>query len=103
MLKIPTSPNYKDDDAVGDYGPCVVCGRDIKGKNPSFVHVHGGGMYAVTEEEAEGMNPQADCGFQPVGPDCLRKHPELKSYSQTAKELTTWGEDGNFDDFDKLY
>lgn len=79
-IKIPISPNYSYEGVSSDIGPCVVCGREVKTAR-YFVHEHNGGGLAVTEEEAEQMDEYADdMGLQPIGPDCLRKHPELKPY-----------------------
>ncbi len=71
-----------------DESPCVVCGRPVKlnGKQKT-VWVHMGGSHVVTLEEGEHLNATghqgADLGEQAVGNDCLRKHPELKTYVLT--------------------
>jgi hypothetical protein len=81
MQTIPESPNYKDCGVGGPHGPCIVCGREVKTQRPNFLRVHGGGIYAVTEDEAESMDRAGDCGLQPIGPECLRRYPELKPYA----------------------
>jgi hypothetical protein len=53
---------------------------------------HNGGSDAVTEEEGTKLNAEgregADLGNQPIGTDCLKKHPELKPYVwKIVKEL----------------
>lgn len=81
MIEIPTSPNFREPQQSG-HGPCIVCGRAVKSKRPSFVFVHCGGTHAVTEDEADNLDPRASLGFQPIGPECLRRFPELKPYSR---------------------
>lgn len=83
MITIPYHKDFqKNQEKAGDLLPCVVCGRGIKAKNPRMVHVHDGGASIVTEDEAAKLNPNADMCFFPIGPCCLRKHPELKPYIQ---------------------
>src|SRR5258706_7089060 len=65
----------------GEYPPCIVCGRGIKAANPAYVHVHCGGSHVVTEAHAATLSPGADLGFYPIGPCCLKKHPELRPYT----------------------
>jgi hypothetical protein len=85
MITIPHHPDYrKNQDKAGDLLPCVICGRGIKSENPKMVHVHNGGTSIVTEEEAKTLDPAADMYFFPIGPCCLRKHPEIKPYAHKA-------------------
>jgi hypothetical protein len=77
-----TPPDYhKNLERAGDLPTCAICGRGIKAKNPQSVHVHAGGAAIVTEEEAAILSAAADMGWFPIGPECLRKHPEIKPYA----------------------
>lgn len=81
MIKIPFHNDFhKNQENAGDLPPCVVCGRGIKAENPRMVHVHNGGVSLVADGEMTDLSPFADCGMFPIGPCCLRKHPELKPY-----------------------
>ena len=76
-----TPPDFhKNLEKAGDLPTCVICGRGIKSENPKMVHLHDGGAAIVTEAEAATMDPAADLCFYPIGPECLRKHPEIKNY-----------------------
>jgi hypothetical protein len=85
MINVPHHPNYhKNSDGMpGECLPCVVCGKPIKMDTARYtVHLHDGGSVLVTEAEAATMDPSADLGCYPIGADCLRRHPELRSYVQ---------------------
>lgn len=82
MLKLPVHASYgKNYLGVGEYDPCCVCGKAVKAPR-TYLHVHAGGAAVVTEDEARTLPANADLGMQPVGPECLREHPELKPYVQ---------------------
>ena len=75
------TPDYhKNMSKAGDLPTCIICGRGIKAVAPASVHVHGGGSLVVTEEEAATMSAAADVGIYPIGPECLKNHPEMKAY-----------------------
>lgn len=77
----PRTKNYhKNMSKAGDLPTCIICGRGIKVESPAAVRVHAGGAAVVTEEETAQMNASADLGVYPIGTDCLRRHPELKTY-----------------------
>lgn len=83
MIKIDRliPPNYhKNMEKAGDAPTCVICGRGITSANPRMVHVHCGGWTLVTEDEATHLDPAADMGLFPIGPECLRRHPEIRPY-----------------------
>lgn len=88
MVTIPTSERYSDNyDGVSRYeGPCVVCGKDMRpGPRLRYVHVHYGGDTAILPEElakAEAECPGGDLGMQPIGADCLARHPVLLPYAR---------------------
>jgi hypothetical protein len=64
------------------YSPCCVCGRAIKDGTAKMVHiVEGGSSLALPEEEAT-IDPSADLGCYPIGPECLKKHPEYRPYAR---------------------
>ncbi len=87
MIKRP-SGNYQDRDYEGTWYPCLICGRPIRSENPKMVRLWSGGGTIVTTEEAEKLLAEdnekwapGDMYYYPVGPECLRKHPELKPYA----------------------
>lgn len=84
MIAIPYSPNFTENmqrrNTNTDALPCAVCGKSVT--QPRYwVHVHCGGAYIVTEEEAAELDTAADMGFFPLGSDCRRKHLELRPYA----------------------
>lgn len=83
MLTIKSNPDYDKwaSKARGDYNPCIICGR-AAGKTAAFVRVHNGGSVVVTEQESATLNPMADMGMQPIGRNCLARHPEYLPYIQ---------------------
>lgn len=80
-IEIPRHDNYFDNYSRCKSGeaPCIVCGKGVKVER-YHIHEHHGGGVAVTEERAAQLDPAADLGCWPIGPDCLRKHPELKPF-----------------------
>lgn len=100
MIDIPRIKNYHDNsertNANGEGNcPCIVCGRAINMDRPHWmVYVHGGGSVIVTETEHTEMNranERGDLGCYPIGPECLRKHPDIKPYAIRVKP---WEPDG---------
>jgi hypothetical protein len=68
------------------YEPCIVCGRAVNvGKNHWRVRVHDGGSRIMHDTEADKLNElgfaASELGSHPIGPDCLKKHPEVKPYA----------------------
>jgi len=85
MIDIPFSPtrdaNLRRFPCTGSTAPCIVCGKPTP--NPKFMlHVHEGGITAVTEEESKQLGGSGDLGLQPLGGECRRKHPALAPYVQ---------------------
>lgn len=80
-IEIPTSEryhlNYDGVTKAGDAGPCCVCGKGVKEATATYVRVDFETDEAVTVEEAE---ERYDVAPQPIGSDCLRRHPELRPY-----------------------
>jgi hypothetical protein len=67
----------------GDATPCVVCGKGIRANKQRYmVHVVNGGGMAALPGEIEDGEP-GEMGWFPIGPDCLRSHPELAPYVTT--------------------
>jgi hypothetical protein len=62
--------------------PCAVCGRPThnNSKTRHWIHEHCGGGRAVTNEQAKELDSASDLGYQPIGADCWRKHPELHPF-----------------------
>lgn len=86
MLEIQTTRNFhRNMENAGDLHPCAICGKGVR--NPRYwVHIWYGNA-AVTEEEAAALRLQedrgdGDTGMYPIGPDCLRRHPEYRKYIQ---------------------
>lgn len=79
----------------GGFAPCVLCGRAINLKYPHhLIHeISGGGVALHPEDEDEyiaahgSAGDPGDCGGQPIGPDCLKQHPELKQFTVRAGGL----------------
>lgn len=84
-LTITSDPDYAQNDErrKPDTQPCAICGRAVTSARAKFVHIFYGNL-VVTEEEANLIYDEegngGDLGFFPVGPDCLKKHPELQKY-----------------------
>lgn len=88
MIGIPYHPKYHENlerTGNGEHQPCIVCGRGIKSEACHMVHVHRGGTHLVTEEEAAVLDGASDLGLYPIGPCCLRRHPEIKPYTRAAQ------------------
>lgn len=84
MIKVPET-NYKDYPGDGDF--CFLCGKPVNSK-AKMVRVIGGGSMIATTEEAEALiaedpaNEASDLYGKTIGPDCLRRHPEIKPYAR---------------------
>jgi len=81
MLKIIRNADYDKwkNRVKGDDAPCIICGRGA-GSNAPVVHVHNGGDSVVTDEEVATLDDAGDLGLQPIGRNCLKKHPEYLPY-----------------------
>ena len=64
----------------GDAFACIICG--LPAPAPKFYcHViDGGGTALHAEDEALYVPDGGDMLFLPVGPECLKKHPEMKPF-----------------------
>lgn len=68
----------------GDTYPCACCGLPVP-KPKFYVHmIHGGGVALHPDDEDIYIEDGGDMGLQPVGTDCLKRHPELKPFTQKA-------------------
>lgn len=90
MIVRPYHDNYHENSrrtgAMRDgHEPCTACGRAINVDQPHWrVYIHDGGDIIVTEaeyDEWETARSGAGLGTYPIGPDCLRKHSEVKPYA----------------------
>lgn len=91
MIDIPMNADFREQQertcykAGRSYQPCVVCGRAVR-EPRNMVHVHHGFATIVTEEESQELNKteweNGDMYLFPIGPDCLKLHPEIKPYVQ---------------------
>ncbi|TAM62228.1 hypothetical protein EPN52_00905 [bacterium] len=84
MIKIQRSVCYGKnyDGARGPKGaqqPCCLCGIGIHAPG-AYLHLHDGGGFAVTESEAMILSAAGDLGLHPIGPECIRRRPELAPY-----------------------
>lgn len=90
------SPQYtrNSHNTRGDDLPCVLCGKAVSDPPKYQVHLHQGGAFLVTEEEAQmlhekerGRNSFSDMGFYPVGVECYRRNPAIRPYvTEFARE-----------------
>jgi hypothetical protein len=86
MITIPRHPSYfknLEHSGNGDDPPCVVCGKGIKSANYKMVHMFWSTHLVTADEAVEIIAREGDggdMGGYPIGPNCLRQHPELKAY-----------------------
>ena len=83
MITVPTTAQFdinREKACPDGQAPCVVCGNPTRMDKAKTLHLHNGGWTAVTEAEAQTLDPAGDMGEWPIGPDCLRAHPELLPY-----------------------
>lgn len=65
-------------------GACIICGAPTK--KQLALHCVDGGPFALHPEDEERYTPDGgDLGIQYIGPDCLRKNPELKPFIRPLK------------------
>lgn len=73
-----SGPKYLENMTEGTRGnPCVLCGRSViacQGRAPFLRVADGGARFASSGEE---IAPEGDMGLYAIGPDCLRRHPDL--------------------------
>lgn len=86
MIEIPYTDDYKKNierHNFGDSLPCIVCGRPIKAERPAMLRIFWG-SHIVTDAEAEQIIAEegggGDLCYYPIGPDCLRKNPQVAPY-----------------------
>lgn len=79
-----SAPGYADQEArVGEYRPCVLCGRAMK--TPKwFLRVVDGGARFGHRAEPRG---QGEMDWYAVGPECLRQHPGLRDLAVPADAI----------------
>lgn len=84
IIYIPDHPrnskNFRGEIRDIHVGPCVICGRPVKKPGKYFVHVMDGGGSICTPDEDAFVDEAGDLGMQPIGSDCVRRHPELKPF-----------------------
>jgi hypothetical protein len=59
-----------------DFWPCIICELPVDSKKSMWIHVVDGGGNAAEPNEA--VAEAGDVGCHPIGPDCLRRQPQLK-------------------------
>lgn len=72
-----SGPKYLENMTAGTRGnPCVLCGRSVIAcaRLPFLRVADGGARFAAPGEE---VAPEGDMGLHVIGPDCLRRHPDL--------------------------
>lgn len=90
VFNIPSSPHY--DRNIKKHGhqcePCVVCGCPVTRPRYRLHCTDGATWIGLSTLECDpehcGNAGQSCMGFYAIGPDCLRKHPELKQYVFTT-------------------
>jgi hypothetical protein len=86
MIEIPFDPLFVENmnrTQSHGFNPCIICGR--KCKNPRYkVYVNSGFSHILTEDEFR--QDEGQMLLFPIGADCLRKHPEVRSYVQTLSD-----------------
>jgi len=92
MIEIP----YTDDHTTNsqrcgsDAYPCIVCGRAVKAAQPAMVRVFWGSHIVTDAEAAEIIAKEGyggDLCYYPIGPNCLRNHPEIKLYVKRHTDM----------------
>lgn len=65
-----------------DFQPCYICGRpvDTKSSRTRWLRVIDGGGTAA--EDGDTIDPAGDLLWHPVGADCFKGQPELRSASK---------------------
>ena len=83
-IKAPISPTFKD--AGGSNSEqCMVCGRKVNTLTAHAFHaINGGGYLLHPDDEYNYVYDGGDMCTQYVGPDCLRRYPQLKEYEHKA-------------------
>ncbi len=84
-MLIPTNRDRNARTCGDNEAPCVICNRPVKLlARTKMVWVHKGGSHVVTVDEGNRLNDAGeaggDLGGQPIGSDCLRRHPEIVPY-----------------------
>jgi hypothetical protein len=75
----PENLNRRD-----EFWPCIVCGLPIDGQKAKWIHVIDGGCRAA--EDGDEIDPGGDMYWHPIGPDCLRRQPQLKPVAKSRRE-----------------
>lgn len=65
---------------------CVICGRPVSPESETL-HIHNGGGWFVTEDEARKLSPDSDLGVWLIGRCCLKNHSELAPYTARAQHI----------------
>ena len=64
----------------GDLPMCIVCGKGVKNVRHTLHVINGGHTALHPDDESLYVSDGGDMYHFPVGPDCLRRHPELREY-----------------------
>jgi hypothetical protein len=73
-------PDFNRNQAkAGDRTPCCICGKGIKNMSKAkHLRVNTANQFVADDVE---LAPGEDMGCFPIGPECLKKHPELKEWA----------------------
>lgn len=63
---------------TGDWYPCFICGVPCNPATAKLIHLCGGG--SLVRDHADPCGGDGCLAGYPVGPTCLRRHPEIKPY-----------------------
>lgn len=88
MIEIPYTDDHtrnQERTNMAEAMPCIVCGRAVKQLKTAWCVRVFWGSHIVTDEEAVAIIAKegdgGDLCYYPIGPDCLRRHPELQPYA----------------------
>lgn len=77
VMLVRNADYSKNASRAGIYTPCAICGRPIKDTgNALWIRLN---VYDQVVQASAMIDPAEDMGAYPIGRDCYRNHPELKS------------------------
>ena len=80
MITAFSHPDFKrNQQKVGPRTPCCICGKGIKDMSKAkLLRVNTANQFVAPDAA---LPEREDLGSFPVGPECLRKNPELKAWA----------------------
>lgn len=81
MPRITAKDYFKNMRKAGDLPTCIICGKGIKSEHPNMVRVYDRTIVGEVEyKNWRATDCSRDMGLNPIGPECLKQHPEIKEY-----------------------